>query len=70
MSRSKVAPGRYLVTVRDRSKRDNFHLAGPGVNRRTGAAFMGVATWKVSLARGTYLYGSDRARAKRRLRVG
>jgi plastocyanin len=70
MSRSKVAPGRYLVTVRDRSKRDNFHLAGPGVNRRTGAAFMGVATWKVSLARGTYLYGSDRARAKRRLQVG
>jgi hypothetical protein len=68
LSRSHVSPGRYRITVRDRSRRFNFHLVGRGVNRRTGRAFMGVATWKVQLVRGSYAYGSDRS--KRRLRVG
>ena len=69
LSRTSVTPGRYQVTVRDRSTRDNFHLAGPGVNRRTGALFRGVATWSVRFVRGTYAYGSDRSRARQRLRV-
>jgi hypothetical protein len=69
-SRSRVSPGRYRITVRDRSKRHTFHLVGRGVNRSSGRAFTGVATWNVKLARGTYAYESDRARSKRRLRVG
>jgi plastocyanin len=68
LSRSHVTPGRYRITVRDRSTRYDFHLVGRSVNRRTGRAFTGVATWKVKLARGSYAYGSDRS--KRRLRVG
>jgi plastocyanin len=68
LSRSHVSPGRYRITVRDRSKRYDFHLLGRGVNRRSGRAFTGVATWKVRLVRGSYAYGSDRS--KRRLRVG
>jgi hypothetical protein len=31
-----VAAGRYVIVVLDRSRRDNFHLSGNGVNRRTG----------------------------------
>jgi hypothetical protein len=31
-----LARGPYAVVVRDVSKRDNFHLSGPGVDRRTG----------------------------------
>jgi hypothetical protein len=69
LDRSTVEPGRYRLTVRDRSKRHNFHLAGPGVDRRTGGAFVGTARWNVKLVRGAYVYGSDRSRAKRRLRV-
>ena len=70
VSRSHVAPGRYRLTVKDRSSRHDFRLVGRGVSRRTGRAFMGVATWNVTLVRGSYTYRSDLARSKRRLRVG
>ncbi|HKP18981.1 MAG TPA: hypothetical protein VJT84_10905 [Gaiellaceae bacterium] len=55
----RVAPGRYRITVADRSRVRNFHLVGPGVNRRTGKAFTGTVVWSVQLARGTYRFGND-----------
>jgi hypothetical protein len=65
-----VAPGTYALTVRDRSKADNFRLRGKGVNVATGVAFTGSKTWKVKLAKGTYRYRSDRhAALKGTLRV-
>src|SRR6266567_4272883 len=45
-------PGPALVTVNDRSKTDNFHLTGPGVNRKTGVKTRGKATWTVTLVPG------------------
>ena len=60
---------RYRFVVKDSSKRHNFHLAGPGVNRRTGIAFTGTASWTIRLARGTYRYGSDPEPLESRLRV-
>jgi plastocyanin len=68
LSAAAVAAGRYRVLVADRSKRANFHLVGRGLNKRTGRAFRGSVTWRVTLARGTYRYGSDPAVTKR-LRV-
>ena len=62
-------PRRYRLVVKDSSKRHNFHLAGPGVNRRTGIAFTGTASWSIRLARGTYRYGSDPEPLESRLRV-
>jgi hypothetical protein len=59
-SPASVRSGRYRIVVSDRSRTGNFHLAGRGVNKRTGIRFMGPATWRVRLARGTYSYGSDR----------
>jgi hypothetical protein len=59
LSVRRVTPGRYRLTVADRSPTRNFHLVGPGVNRRTTAAFVGTASWTVALARGTYRFGSD-----------
>lgn len=70
LSRSRVAPGRYRITVRDHSSRHDFRLAGHGLSRRTGRAFTGVATWNVKLVLGSYTYRSDVARSKHRLRVG
>jgi hypothetical protein len=64
-----VRAGRYRVVVRDGSKRRNFHLAGPGVNRRTSAAFKGTATWSLRLKRGAYRFGSDPEPLEGRLRV-
>ena len=55
-----VRAGTYLVAVADSSARDNFHLKGPGVNRKTGVAAKGKVTWRVVLRRGaTYTFRSD-----------
>jgi plastocyanin len=52
--------GPARITVTDRSRTDNFHLVGPGVNRKTGVAFHGRATWSVTLQAGRYTYRSDK----------
>src|SRR5262245_61324700 len=58
-------PGPALITVNDRSKTDNFHLTGPGVNRKTGVKTRGKATWKVNLVPGIYTYRSDKTKKLR-----
>jgi hypothetical protein len=58
--------GRYTVTVRDGSATRDFHLVGPGVNRRTGLGFRGTRRWTIDLRRGTYSYRSDQPRSRRR----
>ena len=57
-----------MLTVSDRSAKANLHVTGPGVNRRTGRAFMGRVTWTLRLQPGTYRFGSD-PRLAGRLRV-
>jgi len=69
LSRMSVPAGRYRLSISDRSKRDNFHLRGHGLDRRTGMAFSGHARWTVTLLRGTYEYGNDRRPRKAHLRV-
>jgi hypothetical protein len=50
----------YRITVKDLSNKDNFHLLGFGVNRKTGVAAKQTVTWTVKLAKGrTYAYRSD-----------
>jgi hypothetical protein len=56
--------GRYAIAVTDASRSDDFHLAGPGVNERTGIQFTGTATWTVKLRKGIYRYRSDRSHSK------
>jgi hypothetical protein len=52
--------GTYKLTVKDAAKADNFHVVGPGVNKRTGVAFRGSRTWTLSFRAGqTYTYRSD-----------
>ena len=56
----KLPAGRYKLTVKDMTKTDNFHLVGPGANKKTGVAFRGSLTWTVSLKAGkTYMVRSD-----------
>jgi plastocyanin len=59
LSATKATAGNYKLTVADRSKARNFHLVGPGVNRRTSKAFTGSVTWRLALETGTYRFGSD-----------
>jgi plastocyanin len=58
-------PGPALITVSDRSKTDNFHLTGPGVNKKTGVNTRGKATWTVNLVPGLYSYKSDKTKKLR-----
>lgn len=54
-----LAAGAYVVRVADRSSRQNAHLVGAGVNRRTGIPFVGSVTWKVTLEPGALAIRSD-----------
>jgi hypothetical protein len=51
--------GKARITVRDVSTSDNFHLAGPGVNKRTSVRAKQTLTWNVTLRHGTYTFRSD-----------
>jgi hypothetical protein len=57
-----VAAGNYRIAVRDTAKTQNFHLTGPGVNRKTSVAGTARPTWSVRLRAGRYTYRSDRNR--------
>jgi plastocyanin len=60
-----VAAGRYRIAVRDAAKTQNFHLVGPGVNRKTTVGGTARTTWSLTLRRGKYTYRSDRNRRLR-----
>lgn len=60
-----LAQKTYKIAVTDSSKTQNFHLIGPGVNRRTAVGAKTKKTWTLNLKPGKYTYRSDK---KRRLR--
>lgn len=62
---SSLKAASYRITVRDLTRADNFHLVGPGVNRKTRIRAKTTVTWTLSLRAGRYTYRSD---ATRRLR--
>ena len=51
--------GTYTIVVSDKSNIHNFHLAGPGINKKTDVGFQGQKTWTVTLKTGTYKYVCD-----------
>ena len=59
MSKKTVKPGTYKIVIRDRSSIHNFHLTGPGVNKKTSVRAVGTKTWTVKLKKGTYKFVCD-----------
>lgn len=60
----RTAPaGKARITVRDVSNSDNFHLVGPGVNKKTSVSAKQTVTWNVTLRRGSYTFRSDAHKA-------
>jgi plastocyanin len=51
--------GTYRIVVADKSSIHNFHLFGPGVNKKTTVPFTGTRTWIVKLKPGKYTYQCD-----------
>jgi plastocyanin len=56
----KLKPGKYTLTVRDKSSIHNFRLKGPGLNKQiTTVPFVGTKTISVTLKKGKYTYDCD-----------
>jgi plastocyanin len=56
---TKLKTGKYTISISDKSNIHNFHLTGPGVNKKTGVGFTGTAKWTVTLKKGTYKFLCD-----------
>ena len=56
---TKLKAGKYKIVVKDLSNIHNFHLTGPGINKKTGVGAKGTFTWTVTLKKGTYKYICD-----------
>jgi len=61
-----LVAGRYKIVVSDLTKADNFHLTGPGVNKKTAVKAKGSASWTLTLKPGKYTYRSDKTKKLRR----
>jgi NitT/TauT family transport system substrate-binding protein len=51
--------GDYTFVVSDRSAKQNFHLKGPGLDKKTGTRQVGRLSFTTKLAKGLYTYSSD-----------
>jgi plastocyanin len=56
---TKLKAGTYLFKISDKSSIHDFHLTGPGVNKKTTVGGTGSSTWKLTLKKGTYRYVCD-----------
>jgi plastocyanin len=54
-----IKAGTYRIKVEDKASIHNFHLFGPGLNKKTGVSFKGETTWTVKLKAGRYTYQCD-----------
>ena len=54
-----ILEGRYTFVIKDIAKTHDFHLIGPGVNKKTPVKGKGTFTWHLTLKKGTYTYVCD-----------
>ena len=54
-----IKAGTYRIKVEDKAAIHNFHLFGPGLNKKTGVPFKGDVTWTIKLKPGRYTYQCD-----------
>lgn len=55
----RLAPGLVTFRIRDLSDMHNFHLFGPGFDRKTGVDATGRFVWKVRLKKGKWKFHCD-----------
>ena len=51
--------GTYKIVIADKSNIHDFHLKGPGVDKKTSVGKTGTTTWTVTLKKGKYTYVCD-----------
>jgi hypothetical protein len=56
---TRLAPGLVTFRIRDLSDMHNFHLLGPGFDRKTSVDATGRFVWKVRLKKGKWKFRCD-----------
>ena len=51
--------GKYVIVVSDPSTSHNFHITGPGLNKKTSVSGKQTVKWTVTLKKGTYKFVCD-----------
>ena len=59
MNKKTVKAGTYVVTIRDLASIHDFHLTGPGVDKKTSVTGTGTTKWTMKLKKGTYHFVCD-----------
>jgi plastocyanin len=59
MNKKTVKAGTYVITIHDLASIHDFHLTGPGVNKKTSVSGTGTTKWTVKLKKGTYHFVCD-----------
>ena len=56
---TKLKAGAYVIKVSDKSNIHNFHLKGPGIDKKTSVGKKQNVTWKLKLKKGKYTFVCD-----------
>jgi plastocyanin len=59
MNKKTVKAGPYVITIHDFASIHDFHLTGPGVDKKTSVTGTGTTKWTVKLKKGTYHFVCD-----------
>lgn len=59
VAKKTVKAGTYTFVIKDRSSAHNWHITGPGVNRKTSVSGTGTTKFTVKLKKGTYTIVCD-----------
>ena len=59
MNKMTVQAGTYVITIHDLASIHDFHLTGPGVDKKTSVTGTGTTKWTVKLKKGTYHFVCD-----------
>jgi len=59
MNKKTVKAGTYVITIHDVASIHDFHLTGPGVDKKTSVPGTGTTKWTVKLKKGTYRFVCD-----------
>jgi plastocyanin len=59
MDKKSVKAGTYTITIHDKAKIHDFHLTGPGVDKKTSVPAVSTTKWTVKLKKGTYNFVCD-----------
>jgi plastocyanin len=54
-----IKAGTYKIKIEDMARTHDFHLVGPGVNKKTSVSGTTETVWTVTLRKGTYTFKCD-----------